>query len=444
MKKFVLIFSYSLFILCGACAQASRHVVLISVDGFRPDFYLDQEWGMQNLRQMMRQGAYAKEVRGVFPTVTYPSHTTIITGAYPGKHGIYYNSPFEPEGSSGRWYWETSLIRVPTLWDAVHKAGLTSAAILWPVTVGGPIDFNVPEIWKADKTMAKVDPMKENTTPTGLWDDIVTNATGKINQIDLNGDYMGLDENISRMAAYIIKTYKPSFTAIHLACVDEAEHVEGREGASVHRAVVADDYNIGRIMEALTLAGIRDSTTIIITGDHGFADIYCALFPNVWLKSAGIPTSGKEWKARFQATGGSAFLYVRDINDLETIAKVRKIFTDLPANQKKLFRIIDNKELCQLGADSSVYLALSPREGIAMGGNDNGEPLRKWPQKGAHGFLPDYKDLKTGFVAFGNGINQGIVIEQMDLTDIAPIIAKLLGLDFKAPDGILYPGIIKN
>lgn len=81
---------------------------------------------------MARNGAHAQGVRGVFPSVTYPSQTTIITGALPIRRGVYYNSPFEPSGQTDRWYWETGNIKIETLWHAVRKANLKSANIMWP------------------------------------------------------------------------------------------------------------------------------------------------------------------------------------------------------------------------------------------------------------------------------------------------------------------------
>ena len=99
-------------------ARLSDHVVLISIDGFRPDFYLDKTWPAPTIQQFAAEGVHALGARGVFPSVTYPSHTTLITGALPIRHGIYYNSPFEPGGQTGRWYWEESLIQSETLWDA--------------------------------------------------------------------------------------------------------------------------------------------------------------------------------------------------------------------------------------------------------------------------------------------------------------------------------------
>ena len=107
----------------------AEHVVLISVDGMLPAHYLDPAWPAPMIQLMAREGAHAKGVRSVFPSVTYPAHTTIVTGALPIRHGIHYNSPFEPEGQTGRWYWDEEEILVPTLWDAVREAGRKSASL---------------------------------------------------------------------------------------------------------------------------------------------------------------------------------------------------------------------------------------------------------------------------------------------------------------------------
>ena len=101
MKKFLL--GVGAFLLSHALIAQGSHVVLISIDGLRPEFYKDPSWNMVHLRQAMETGAYADGVEGVFPTVTYPSHTTMITGVKPLKHGVYYNTPSEPLGVTGNW-----------------------------------------------------------------------------------------------------------------------------------------------------------------------------------------------------------------------------------------------------------------------------------------------------------------------------------------------------
>jgi len=149
--------------------SAVGHVVLISIDGFRPDFYLDTAWPAPILQRMAREGAHVKMVRGVFPSETYPGHTTLVTGAMPGSHGIYYNVPVEKDGPTGRYYWYASAIRVPTLWDAVRESGLKSANVLWPVTVGAPIDWNIPEIWSPDEKVDPLTVLRTAAEPAQLW-----------------------------------------------------------------------------------------------------------------------------------------------------------------------------------------------------------------------------------------------------------------------------------
>ncbi|HXP64316.1 MAG TPA: alkaline phosphatase family protein, partial [Steroidobacteraceae bacterium] len=100
---------------------AGPMVLLISVDGMKPEAILDaQSHGLQvpNLRAFMSDGAFATRVRGVLPTLTYPSHTTLLTGASPARHGIIDNTTFDPflKNAQG-WYWYAEDIKVPTLWD---------------------------------------------------------------------------------------------------------------------------------------------------------------------------------------------------------------------------------------------------------------------------------------------------------------------------------------
>lgn len=445
IKKSLNTFAFLLLFFSQGFAQSAKHVVLITIDGFRPDFYKEDKWGTVNLHQLVNEGSYADGVRGVFPTVTYPSHTTIMTGAMPLKHGIYYNTPFEPGGETGRWYWEYSFIKVPTLFTAVRQAGLKSGGISWPVTLDAPIDYNVPEIWALDNKEDPSTEMRKHTTPAGLFEILEAQATGKITAADMDADYMIRDENQARMAAYIIKTYKPAFVAVHLPCVDHAEHAQGRDGEQVRRAIAGADYSIGRILEAVKQAGIKDSTAIIVTGDHGFVDINTVISPNVWLLKNGL-IAGKEpksdWKARFHTSGAGAFLMLKDKNDQKTLAKMHEILDQLPSSRHKLFRIVERAELDKIGADPNAALALAPVQGVSMNTSVQGEDI-KAGHGGTHGFFPDFKEIQTGFIASGSGIAKGTVVPVMGLEDIAPLVAKLLGLKFTAPDGVLYPGLLE-
>src|SRR5262245_58420007 len=74
-------------------------VILISIDGLKPDYVLEADkhkLKIPNLRRLVKEGSYATNVTGVEPTVTYPSHATMITGVSPAKHGICTSPPFAP------------------------------------------------------------------------------------------------------------------------------------------------------------------------------------------------------------------------------------------------------------------------------------------------------------------------------------------------------------
>jgi len=446
MKKFL--FGACTLLLCHSLVAQESHVVLISIDGLRPEFYKDPSWNMVHLRQGMETGSYADGVEGVFPTVTYPSHTTMISGVKPLKHGVYYNTPSEPLGVTGNWLWKYENIKVPTLFSVAKEKGLKTAAVFWPVSVGGPATYNIPEYWYLpkekgqDRVMSKA--LQENASPAGLYEEVEQHATGKLEEIDFNGDYLGIDENLARMSCYLIRQYKPTLLAVHLVTVDHFEHEQGRDGDKVRAAIAGVDRAIKSIREAVQKAGIADKTTFIVTGDHGFVDIHSNIAPNVLLVKAGLydPQKPENWKAYFHQSGGAAFLQIKDKNDKQTKEKVLQLLNSLPLAQQKTFTIKTREEMDAIGADGSATLALAAKQGYAFSGATSGEFIRAG-KGGTHGFYPDFKEIQTGFVAFGYGIKKGVVIPQMGLVDIAPLISKLLDLNMPAGDGVLLEGLLK-
>ncbi|WP_026998173.1 alkaline phosphatase family protein [Flectobacillus major] len=447
MKKIANIFIISVLFAFSTIAQQSKYVVIISLDGFRPDFYRQAQWPTPNLHEMAALGASSDGVRGVFPTVTYPSHTTIITGVMPIKHGIFHNTPFEPTGQTGRWNWENNLIKSETIWDAAHKKGLKTASIHWPVTVGAKsIDYNIPETNIEKNAKDPLIQMRQFANPKGLFEEIEQNATGKLTARNMDSDYLTMDENIARMAAHVIETYKPNLTTVHIFNLDHFEHKEGRNGPNVVRAIAGADRAVGKIMEAVEKAGIKDSTTFLIVGDHGFVDIHDQIAPNVWLAKAGLMEKKKDrgnWKATFHPQGGMAFLYLKDKNDEQTLKQVQQILQNLPESTKKMFRVVEPKELAAIGADPEAKLALTAMQGFSFSDAFE-EPFLKPAKGGTHGYFPNFKEIETGFIAFGAGIKPQTVIPTMGLEDITPLVAQLLALQMSNLDGILYPGILQN
>lgn len=455
-----------------APAHRATHVILISIDGLRPDMYLDSPsnpngaWPTPNLRYLMRQGTYAMHLKSVFPAYTYPSHTAMVTGALPARSGIYYN---QPKNGSGQWDWFSSSIRVPTIWKVLKANGLTTAAFQWPLSGMDAITYSVPEIFDINHPDDRITLTRHYATP-GLLDEIERNATGVLDSSTMSEDYLSVDDNSARMAGYVFRTKRPAFLAMHLVTVDGMEHEQGREGDSVRLALASNDHAIGLMLEAIQRSGLKDSTAIIIVGDHGFSDINLAFRPNMLIQGMG---------AKFVAAGGSAFLYPTPVVDAwppddsnridkhrqkrlqEMADQVTAVLNKLPEDKRKLFRIIDRKELDKMGADSAAILALAATPGLVFSGavkpagvvnNGPGTQIQQNPLEGVfvpvhgghHGYDPNLPEMYTGFIAAGAGIQKGGHITELCETDIAPLVYALLGIDFKTPDGKLIPGILVN
>lgn len=373
----------------------------------------------------MKEGVYAHHMKSVFPSFTYPAHVAMLTGALPARSGIHYNA----KPGSQQWNWFTSAIKVPTLWQAIKQNGMTSSAVQWPVSVDSNITWNMPEIWDPEHPEDRITATRKYATP-GLIEEIEANATGKLTSEKMSEEYFSLDENASRSAAYIFKTYKPNLLTVHFALVDGMEHAYGREHDSVRLAVGMVDRAIGHILESIARSGIQDSTTVMLVGDHGFSDITRVLRPNVWIK---------DLEARFQPAGGAAFLYTRD---QAATQQVKKILNNLSIKYRKLFQIYDRQKLNTMGVDSSVTLALAAIPGIVFSGSVEGEQLTS-VKGGHHGYDPSMKEMYTGFIAAGAGVKKGFFIKELCVTDVAVMIAELLGIDFKTSDGQLPHGVLK-
>jgi hypothetical protein len=147
----------------------------------------------------------------------------------------------------------------------------------------------------------------------------------------------------------------------------------------------------------------------------------------------------------------------------ELVKMVADSLNSLPKDKRKLFRIVYRKELDQMGADSSALLVVTGTNGseLVFSGstaprqtenhgpgtliqNNKLEGLFIPTTGGHHGYDPKEPLMYTGFIAAGASINKGGHISELSVTDIAPLIAKLLGIEFYTPDGHLVSGIIKD
>lgn len=420
--------------------QATRpeHVILISVDGMPPDYYTAPgRLGLRapTLTMMKQSGAYAEGMEGVYPTVTYPQHTTMVTGLRPAGHGIVQNRIFEApsEPQTRYWYWYANALKAETLWTVAKKAGLTTAAVGWPVTVGAEIDYNVPEIYQPGETPPTWNLTAKHSTP-GLLE----KALGP----DLKKD-SSVDERLTSISEFIIKNYKPNLLLLHLIELDGAHHRYGpRTKPGIETAEREDGY-INRIVEATRQAGVFEKTTFFIVSDHGFASIDKRFSPNVALAKEGLITldaAGKAtaWKAAAWPAGGSCAIVLKDANDKETEAKVNALFSKW-AKQKRgpIKQILTRAELRKLKAIPRATLMLEAAPGYSFNDSltgpevgDSGEAY-----KGTHGYLPTDPRMRASLIIYGASARKGAKLRLARMIDLAPSIASLLKLKLPQPEG---------
>ena len=137
-------------------------------------------------------------------------------------------------------------------------------AFIWPVSVGAPVDYNIPEVWSLEKGYGRIQPMRDHDQPDGLLEELEREVLGKMNERTFNGDNLNREDRTGEMAAYVLETYKPNFITLHLIATDHFQHEQGRDGHKVSTALAAADRAIGKILEAAERAGIMDRTTFIV------------------------------------------------------------------------------------------------------------------------------------------------------------------------------------
>jgi predicted AlkP superfamily pyrophosphatase or phosphodiesterase len=419
---------------CGSAAAGERAgkpmLLLISVDGLKPEAILEAaSHGLKvpNLRAFLADGAYATGVHGVMPTLTYPSHMTILTGASPATHGIYANTTFDPYGRNEHgWYWYAEDARVPTLWDAAAAAGLTTANVYWPTSVGAHISYNLPQIWR-----------------TGTDDDLklqrALETPGLEQQLSASlGRYPGgmeetvaEDEIRARFAIRLMQTKRPDFITVYMTGLDTEQHHSGPFTPQSNSVLERIDVLVG----SLRAAGEKlapGGTTVCVVSDHGFAavahdvNLYAA-FLDAGLFSVDQADKITAWKAMPWPAGGGAAIMLADPADDAVRSQVTKLLDTLagdPANG--IDRVLTQADIAaQRGFPEAAYF-VALKIGYEFGSSLSAPLVSDPSNLGMHGYLPDHPEMRSSFFLIGPHIAAGRSLGEIDMRQIAPTLANIM------------------
>lgn len=420
--------------LVAGAAQASP-VLMISLDGLRPDDVTQADARgikVPQLRALLKEGAYAKGVVGVLPTLTYPSHTTLVTGVAPAEHGVSNNLTFDPQAKNQQgWYWYASDIRVPTLWQAAHAAGLKTASIHWPVTVGAAgIDENLPQYWR-----------------TGTPDDpklMATLATpGLLPRLEARlGAYeQGIDESVEGDAvrvkfAQAILADKPAFTTVYLAGIDHEEHRSGPGSAAAIATIEKTDALVGALVVSARRA--MPDVTIVVVSDHGFLPITTDINLFAPFIAAGLITLDKDgkvasWLAEPWLAGGTASVVLADPNDADVLARVTRLVGELAADPRyHIARVLDRRETQRRGGPREAAFTIAMQPGFETGRDPTAPLATPSLYKGMHGYMPDLPAMRSTLIVAGPVVRRHGDLGEIDMRAIAPSIARVLGVKLPA------------
>ncbi|HUQ49967.1 MAG TPA: ectonucleotide pyrophosphatase/phosphodiesterase [Terriglobales bacterium] len=370
-------------------------VILISIDGCRWDF--PDKYPSPNLHELIRTGVRAEMIPS-FPSKTFPNHYTLVTGLYPGNHGIVANNFWDdqlqarfkaendPSALESRWWGGEPI------WVTASKQGQKSAAMFWPGSeslIGG----RHPDYYQ--KYQHEM-PHQQRVR----W----------------------VLEQLDRPAAE-----RPTFNTLYFSVVDTANHDYGPDSPEAAAALLEADKAIGELMQGLKARGIYEKVNLIVVADHGHANVsnQRAMFLEDYVDINSVMVA--DWSPVMA-------LRAKDGNNEALYAKLQK----LP--HAKVYRKAEIPAGLHYGQGPRIMPIIAIAEpGWTFYSTQKRMLERKGEEKGAHGYNPAVRDMHAIFIAHGPNFTAGKTVAPFENVNVYPVMAKILGLQPAKNDGSVKP-----
>lgn len=372
-------------------AAERPYVVLVSFDGFRHD-YADR-WHAPTLRRVAREGGRAEALIPSFPSKTFPNHYTLVTGMYPGNHGLLGNEVFDPRWDA--WYGMRDSLAVrdarwyggEPLWVTAERQGVTSASFFWPGSEAA-IGETRPTYWKR-------------------FDDDFPNAA-----------------RVDTVLSWLSKPAesRPHFITLYFSDVDHAGHDHGPDAPETARAVAHVDSLLARLIDGARALPVGDRVNVVVVSDHGMTAVRPA--QNTLYLDEVVPLEGVD----VVAAGNYAQLFFR--GDTARMEAVRAaLAARLPHS-----RVYRRAEI-----PARFHFAESPRAGdllvvmeapweVRLRRRARDAETPAGAVRGSHGYDPANPDMHGILYAWGPAFRPGGRVGRVENVHVYPLVTRILGL----------------
>ncbi len=391
--------------------KLTSRVIMISVSGLRNDYANSPETfrlKIPNIQSLRSKGSYAVGLESVYPSQTIPAHVSMMTGNLPADHGITSDYSFDEQtGTQSSIFQSSKAIKSDTIWEAAKRENLMTAAVGFPLTDEANITFNFPEL--------------ANSSDTAKAEKVLT----------------------------LIEKNNPNLLLVNFTSFANAQRRFGLLSEESKSALELIDSLVGKILAATEQAKLIGEITFLILSDHGASKIEREFRPNALLAKKGFLTTDsqgnvKSWKAIAQSFGGSAAIFLKNPQDETLRQEVETLFTELQekSDDNPLWRITVRREAARLGADHRPAFYLDAAPSFQISARATGSTISKTEDRAANGYLPSRAEMRAALIISGKGIKTGKRIEYARMIDIAPTIARLLGLEMKTARGRVLSEVI--
>ena len=391
--------------LLAACAtgDASRHAptpaasgepitILISLDGFRPD-YLDR--GITPALSQLANDGVRASMRPSFPSVTFPNHYTLVTGLHPGRHGLVNNRMVDDQRPGAVFTLQDRNVAQDAIWwnDGVpiwvtaERQGVRTGTMFWP---GSEYELHGQR------------PSRYRVFDQGL---------AGFARVDVLLSWLDLPE-----------AERPRFFTLYFDLVDTAGHRFGPDALETNASIAETDAAVARLVSGLNARGYAGRVNFVIAADHGMApqisDAIIELDPRITPQQARVIWDGP-------------FAGIQPLAGHET------------AVEQALVGRSDHGE-CWRKADLPArfdYTAHRRIPGIIcladLGWRYRSTQLQQYstPAQGNHGWDPQAPEMAAVFIANGPAFRRGATLPTFENVSVYPLLARLAGITPEANQG---------